>query len=51
MAHFYESILIDTEDRFQYKSYSNEHPEGYIIVKISYCSKEIFTSKVLPKRI
>jgi predicted nucleotidyltransferase len=36
MAHFYESTLIDTVDGFQCKSYSNEHPEGYIIVKPKY---------------
>ncbi len=36
MAHFYESVLIDTVDGFQCKSYSNEHPKGYIIVKPKY---------------
>jgi predicted nucleotidyltransferase len=36
MAHFYESVLIDTIDGFQCKSYSNEHPDGYIIVKPKY---------------
>jgi len=36
MVHFYESTLIDTVDGFQCKSYANEHPEGYIIVKPKY---------------
>lgn len=38
--HFYESVLIDTVDGFQCKSYSNEHPEGYIIVKPKYIPKK-----------
>lgn len=36
MAHFYESTLIDTVDGIQCKSYSNEHPDGYVIVKMKY---------------
>src|SRR3989339_2247874 len=36
MVYFPESTLIDTVDGFQCKSYSNEHPEGYIIVKPKY---------------
>jgi len=34
--HFYESTLIDTVDGFQCKSYANEHPEGYVIIKPKY---------------
>ena len=40
MVHFYESTLIDTVDGFQCKSYANEHPEGYVIVKPKYIPKE-----------
>jgi len=40
MSHFYESILIDTVDGFQCKTYSNEHPDGYVIVKPKYIPKE-----------
>ena len=36
MAHFYESTLIDTTDGFQCKTYANEHPDGFIIVKPKY---------------
>ena len=36
MVHFYESTLVDTVDGFQCKSYSNQHPKGYIIVKPKY---------------
>ena len=36
MTHFYESVLIDTIDGFQFKSYSNEHPEGFILAKPKY---------------
>ena len=36
MAHFYESVLIDTVDGFQFKSYANEHPPGFVIVKPKY---------------
>ena len=39
MAHFHESVLIDTIDGLQCKSYSNEHPEGFIIVKPKYIPK------------
>jgi|TARA_Y100000310_G_scaffold177911_2_gene177889 predicted nucleotidyltransferase len=50
MAHFYESILVDTVDGFQCKSYSNEHPEGYIIVKPKYVPKNVLEGKGLKYR-
>ncbi|MFH0868038.1 MAG: hypothetical protein V1831_01885, partial [Candidatus Woesearchaeota archaeon] len=50
MAHFYESILIDTVDGFQCKSYSNEHPEGYVIVKPKYIPKNAIEGEGLKYR-
>ena len=50
MAHFYESILVDTVDGFQCKSYSNEHPEGYIIVKPKYIPKNVLEGEGLKYR-
>jgi len=50
MAHFYESILIDTVDGLHCKSYSNEHPEGYIIVKPKYIPKNILEGEGLKYR-
>jgi len=40
MAHFYESVLVDTIDGFQCKTYSNQHPEGFLIVKPKYIPRE-----------
>ena len=40
ILHFYESTLIDTIDGFQCKSYANEHPPGYVIVKPKYIPKD-----------
>jgi predicted nucleotidyltransferase len=48
--HFYESILVDTVDGFQCKSYSNEHPEGFIIVKPKYVPKDALEGKGLKYR-
>jgi predicted nucleotidyltransferase len=48
--HFYESVLIDTVDGFQCKSYSNEHPEGYVIVKPKYIPKGILEGEGLKYR-
>src|SRR3989344_3582787 len=48
--HFYESILIDTKDGFQCKTYSNEHPEGYVIVKPKYIPKGVIEGKGLKYR-
>lgn len=48
--HFYESILIDTVDGFQCKSYSNEHPEGHIIVKPKYIPKNVLEGEGLKYR-
>lgn len=36
MVYLPESTLIDTMDGFQCKTYANEHPEGYFIVKPKY---------------
>jgi len=40
MTHFDESVLIDTTDGFQCKTYASEHPEGYIIVKPKYIPRD-----------
>lgn len=50
MAHFYESVLIDTVDGFQCKSYANEHPEGFVIVKPKYIPKEAIEGEGLKYR-
>ena len=36
MAHFYESVIMTSKDGLQLKSYTNEHPKGYIIAKPKY---------------
>jgi predicted nucleotidyltransferase len=50
MVHFYESILIDTVDGFHCKTYSNEHPEGYVIVKPKYIPKNFIEGEGLKYR-
>src|SRR3989344_5283091 len=50
MPHFYESTLIDTVDGFQSKSYANEHPPGYIIVKPKYIPGEAIKGEGLKYR-
>jgi len=50
MAHFYESTLIDTKDGFQCKSYSNEHPKGFIIVKPKYLPRKALKARGLKYR-
>lgn len=50
MVHFYESILVDTVDGLQCKSYSNQHPEGYIIVKPKYIPKTILKGEGFKSR-
>ncbi len=50
LAHFYESILIDTVDGFQCKSYANEHPEGYVIVKPKYIPQDAIKGEGLKYR-
>ena len=50
MTHFYESMLIDTVDGFQCKSYSNEHPKGYVIVKPKYVPKNALEGQGLKYR-
>ncbi len=41
MSHFYESVLIDTVDGFQFKSYANEHPADFIIAKPKYVPRGV----------
>ena len=48
--HFYESILIDTVDGFQCKSYANEHPKGFVIVKPKYIPKHVIAGQGLRYR-
>ncbi len=48
--HFYESTLIDTVDGIQCKSYANEHPEGYVIVKPKYIPREAISGEGLKYR-
>ena len=50
MPHFYESTLIDTVDGFQCKSYANEHPPGFVIVKPKYIPKEAISGDGLRYR-
>jgi len=50
MVHFYESTLIDTVDDFQCKTYGNEHPEGYVIVKPKYIPRNIIDGDGLKYR-
>jgi len=50
MAHFYESTLIDTVDGFQCKSYANEHPDNYVIVKPKYVPKDAIEGEGLKFR-
>ena len=50
MEHFYESLLIDTEEGIQCKVYSNSHPEGMIVVKPKYVPEEGISFKNLKKR-
>ena len=48
--HFYESSLITTKDGLQCLVYSNEHPDGYIIVKPKYIPTDKIFSDALPYR-
>lgn len=48
--HFYESSLIITKDGLQCQVYSNEHPEGFVIVKPKYIPTEKISSDSLPYR-
>ena len=48
--HFYESSIITTKDGLQCLVYSNEHPEGYIIVKPKYIPTDRIYSDALPYR-
>ena len=47
MVYFPESIIITTVDGIQFKTFSNEHPEGFIIAKPKYIPTEyIFCDKL-----
>lgn len=47
MVYFPESVIITTKDGIQFKSFSNEHPEGYIIAKPKYIPVHyIFSDKL-----
>ncbi len=48
--HFHESSLIITKDGLHCQVYSNEHPEGYIIVKPKYIPTDKISSDALPYR-
>ncbi len=48
--HFYESSIIMTKDGLQCLVYSNEHPNGYIIVKPKYIPTDKISSDALPYR-
>jgi len=48
--HFYESTLIDTVDGFQCKSYANQHPDGFVIVKPKYIPKQAISGEGLKYR-
>src|SRR3989338_8106862 len=48
--HFHESSLIITKDGLHCQVYSNEHPEGYIIVKPKYIPTDKIFSDALPYR-
>ncbi len=48
--HFSESSMIITKDGLHCQVYSNEHPEGYIIVKPKYIPTEKIHSDSLPYR-
>jgi len=48
--HFHESSLIMTKDGLHCQVYSNEHPDGYIIVKPKYIPTDKISSDALPYR-
>ena len=50
MEHFYESFLVSTSDGLQCKVYSNNHPDGKIIVKPKYVPDDKINLVGLKKR-
>ena len=47
MVYFPESVIITTKDGIQFKTFSNQHPEGFIIAKPKYIPiKHIFCEKL-----
>ena len=50
MAYFPESVIITTIDGIQFKTFSNEHPDGHIIAKPKYIPIEEVFSPELPRR-
>jgi len=50
MSHFYESMLINTTDGIQCKTYANIHPDNYVIVKPKYIPTDLMDSSRLKHR-
>lgn len=50
MAYFPESVIITTLDGIQFKTFSNEHPKGFIIAKPKYIPTEYIFCDKLPLR-
>jgi len=48
--HLHESVLIDTKDGMQCKTYANSHPEGRVIVKPKYIPCGLIKTKELKHR-
>ena len=40
MAHFYESVIMWSDDGLQLKSYANDHPDGFVIAKPKYIPRQ-----------
>ncbi len=40
MAHFYESMIMWSDDGLQLKSYANDHPDGFVIAKPKYIPRQ-----------
>ena len=38
--HFYESMIMWSDDGLQLKSYANDHPEGFVIAKPKYIPRQ-----------
>ncbi|MBI4021217.1 MAG: hypothetical protein HY369_03160 [Candidatus Aenigmarchaeota archaeon] len=48
--HFYESMAVTTKDGMQFKTYANEHPEGFVIAKPKYIPRAGISSDSFQKR-
>jgi len=40
MTHFYESLIMWSDDGLQLKSYANDHPDGFVIAKPKYIPRQ-----------